>query len=205
LFGTSSLTVQAQCDFTGTVFVDGDCSADLGALYDVIQPAVIVNVYSDANGNGVVDGADAIVGTAVTDGLGNYNIPGLPAGDYIVSADPGDFYPGTNFTTTNAIAVDCNGGGANTADIGYQGQSVGCWATADQNNSTYYFNSFSGNVYATTQGGCAGGSPEALAINPDDGTIYVGDNNQFGTLDPITGCITNIGGGYGTPQQYYSD
>jgi hypothetical protein len=74
---------------------DGDGVQDAG------EPGisgVIVNLYEDANGDGLIDPAtDALIGTTTTDGSGNYVFSSLADGNYIVEVDQ------SNFSTGNAL------------------------------------------------------------------------------------------------------
>jgi uncharacterized repeat protein (TIGR01451 family) len=51
---------------------------------------VIVTLYEDANGNGVIDAADAVLGTRTTDSSGKYLFNNLGAGRYLVSVSNTD-------------------------------------------------------------------------------------------------------------------
>ena len=67
---------------------------------------VTVSLFSDANGNGIIDGADAAVGAIVTtDASGYYRFDGLTSGNYIVRVNP------TNFQTGGALIGYQNTGG----------------------------------------------------------------------------------------------
>lgn len=88
---------------------------------------VTVQLYTDANGNGIIDGADAVIRTLDTDINGNYVFAGVADGDYIVSIAT----PPAGFSFTG---VDSDGGAAGDqltatvtggsfdfdADFGYQ-------------------------------------------------------------------------------------
>lgn len=49
-------------------------------------PGVTVSLYRDVNGDGQLDGGDALVATQTTDASGGYRFTGLPAGAYLVDA-----------------------------------------------------------------------------------------------------------------------
>lgn len=72
---------------------DGDGIQDSGELG---LANITVTLYEDTNGNGVIDNADAVVGTVSTadgtgtDPIGFYEFTGLPAGDYLVDVDTDD-------------------------------------------------------------------------------------------------------------------
>ncbi len=60
---------------------DGDGVQDLG---EPGMPNVRVAAYLDTNSNGVLDAADVLFASAVTDAAGGYLLTGLPAGAYFV-------------------------------------------------------------------------------------------------------------------------
>lgn len=86
--------------------LDGDNVQDAG---EPGLAGVVVNLYNDGNGNGVVDGADAVVATVTTDANGQYLFSGLPNGSYIVSVPT----PPSGFTHTGTgIDADSDPGTA---------------------------------------------------------------------------------------------
>lgn len=62
--------------------LDGDNVQDAG---EPGLAGVVVNLYNDGNGNGIVDGADAVIATVTTDANGQYLFSGLANGSYVVS------------------------------------------------------------------------------------------------------------------------
>jgi len=72
-------------------FVWNDADAD--GIQDAGEAGIAfitVNLYEDSNGNGILDAADALVATQVTDTDGSYQFTGLAPGDYLVQVDEGD-------------------------------------------------------------------------------------------------------------------
>ncbi|MCC6128394.1 MAG: hypothetical protein IT186_00590 [Acidobacteria bacterium] len=90
-------------------------------------PGVLVSLYSDGNGDGIINGADAVIRTLTTDAAGHYLFSGLTNGNYIVSVplQPGYTYSDNSFldsdTTAAGIqrAVPMTGTTVLTADFGF--------------------------------------------------------------------------------------
>ncbi len=69
------------------IFLDADGDGNLDAGEEGI-PNVVVLLYEDTNGNGILDtAADQIIGANATDVNGNYLFTALNAGDYFVDVD----------------------------------------------------------------------------------------------------------------------
>ena len=107
----------------GSVFYDqdGDGSPE-SPQCDRGQRDLTVTLYQDAGVIGVYEpGLDTLVGTTVTDIIGNYLFEALPAPvNYLVLldlADP-DLPAGTVATTANPLAVALAAGQSKTADLG---------------------------------------------------------------------------------------
>nr|MCH9647210.1 carboxypeptidase regulatory-like domain-containing protein [Deltaproteobacteria bacterium] len=105
-------------------------------------------IWRDDNGNGVQDGTEPglggvtvtlrdssnnVVGTAVTDGNGNYSFPNLPPDTYTVTVDPSTLPAGVSVPTfdldgtgtPNVAAVTIGAGETNNdVDFGYQEEVV---------------------------------------------------------------------------------
>jgi hypothetical protein len=84
--------------------------------------SVSLNLYSDLNGNGLIDGGDSVIATQATDGSGIYHFYGLEAGSYVVDVVNATVPPGYVLTTANdPKAITIAGGECNlTADFGYR-------------------------------------------------------------------------------------
>ncbi len=73
---------------------------------DAPIPVITINLYTDANGNGVFDAGDTLYRTSATEAFGNYSFTNLPPGNYIVRVDstdpdvPGGYFPSL---TTRAV------------------------------------------------------------------------------------------------------
>ena len=79
---------------------------------------VTVQLYSDINNDGVINGSDALLVTAITDGDGKYQFSSLLPGDYIVKvSDENGVLIGQTYTTVGA-AVN------STSHIGLIGAAV---------------------------------------------------------------------------------
>jgi hypothetical protein len=107
---------------TGSIgnYVWRDTDAD--GLQDTSESGingVTVNLYQDQNGNGVIDGDDALVATTTTAGNGAYLFSNLPATNYIVSIPLAEFgtgqeLNGTTMTTSGAAYTN------NTTQVSYR-------------------------------------------------------------------------------------
>lgn len=71
------------------VFNDIDADGFADASENGIA-GITVNLYEDSNGNGILDAADALVATTLTDSSGNYLFQDLAAGSYLVDIDTAD-------------------------------------------------------------------------------------------------------------------
>ncbi len=110
-------------------------------------------IFEDTNGNGVedpgemgiagvtvtlTDATGAVVGTAVTDAMGNYDFENLPPGDYTVTVTPPAGYdntadPNGAFDDTAAVTL-APGEDNDDQDFGYQGNgSIGDFIWEDTN------------------------------------------------------------------------
>jgi uncharacterized repeat protein (TIGR01451 family) len=62
--------------------------------------SITVSLYEDANSNGVVDTADALIGTQSTSATGTYLFTGLPSSNYLVIVDEADAQFPVDYTRT---------------------------------------------------------------------------------------------------------
>jgi uncharacterized repeat protein (TIGR01451 family) len=99
--------------------LDGDTVQDGGPETGI--PGVMLNLIRDANGNGLIDGGDPIIGTQTTNGGGIYRFNGVLAGNYIVDVVNGTVPAGLVLTTANdPMAIALAGGECRlTADFRY--------------------------------------------------------------------------------------
>ncbi|MCP4540923.1 MAG: DUF11 domain-containing protein, partial [Chloroflexi bacterium] len=105
-----------------TIFEDDDRDGDHDSGEDGM-PDITVWLYTDGNGNGLIDGSDGEIDDTVTDGDGLYTFRGVALGDYTVLAReddpdlPGAFQP----TGDNPVAVTVAVAGVAyaDADIGF--------------------------------------------------------------------------------------
>jgi phosphatidate phosphatase APP1 len=96
---------------------------------DVVRVGVTVTLYSDTNGDGVLDGGDTPVTSTTTDGTGYYSFAGPYTGDYLVVVDDttGDMngtswnpsYDSDGLATTSTVALTGLAGDIATADFSY--------------------------------------------------------------------------------------
>lgn len=102
--------------------LDGDAVQDGGA--EVGIAGVTVNLIVDLNGNGIVDGGDAVIASQVTDANGGYLFTGVPAGTYIVDVVDATVPAGLSLTTANDSSAVELGGGEWRLDVDFGYRSV---------------------------------------------------------------------------------
>ncbi|GBC61613.1 hypothetical protein DENIS_2575 [Desulfonema ishimotonii] len=123
-----------------TVWNDADGDGEQDADEYGIE-GVTIALYSDENGDGLINGADAVIDTKTTDENGTYDFENLPAGDYIVDVtDTGNVLTDYNLTvgSKDPLGVTVTDGqDYNDADFGYRNSggtaSIGdyVWDDAD--------------------------------------------------------------------------
>ncbi len=110
---------------------------------------VLVLLYQDENGDGIIDAEDALVASTTTDGSGNYLFSNLAAGDYIVQVAPANFNTGQPLagqTLTNSGAAYnaaqnshqvtlAAGQNYADADFGYASSAIGDFIWRDNNGN----------------------------------------------------------------------
>ena len=90
---------------TGKVFKDNDSDGAFTAG-DVGEGNVLVKVYRDDNGNGLIDTEDSLIDTKLTDSSGNYSFEFALIGDFLVEIDTATLPAGyTGMTTDNLEAA----------------------------------------------------------------------------------------------------
>lgn len=133
----------AQACIGNLIWLDGNADGVYDPATETVIGGVTVDVYRDLNGNGLLDAGEPLVQTAVstdtatdngcypTGDPGNYVVPGLPAGNYVVRvSDAGGVLLGywqslgapgaTNESQTGPYALSVSAGSDNlTADFGY--------------------------------------------------------------------------------------
>ena len=114
--------------------LDADGSKDAS---EIGLSAIDVKLYSDENGDGLLDGGDTLLDTETTDSSGNYLFDELIAGDYIIDVDDSTLPVGVTITTANdplAVTLTDNDD-YNTADFGYKGTgSIGDYIWHDEDS-----------------------------------------------------------------------
>ena len=83
------LRADTQRSVSGSVWRDADADGVIDGG-ETGYAGVELRLYTDVNGDGTVNGTDALVATATTDASGNYSFPGLTPGTYTVVLT--DFY-----------------------------------------------------------------------------------------------------------------
>jgi uncharacterized repeat protein (TIGR01451 family) len=132
VLGANNINDAASC--TPAIATIGDTVwADLNAN-GVKDPGeagiggVTVELYSDINGDGIVNGSDALLSTTTTDAAGLYSFPNVLPGQYTVKTVPGTS-PIVGLTQTNPdvggqnsrkATINTVGGLDLTADFGYR-------------------------------------------------------------------------------------
>jgi hypothetical protein len=89
---------------SGTVFEDG--GNDVFGGDDTPITTVTVELFIDADGNGVYDATDPFVTSTVTDGSGQYVFAGLPPGKYVVRETDPDGMASVDDTSTDTVGTD---------------------------------------------------------------------------------------------------
>lgn len=120
---------------------------------------------------------------------------------YIAILETADLNPGAILTSPGSYSVAHSSGGntVNQLDFAYQGESVGCYAQADNGDNLWGINRFSGanSVLAHVP---AGGI-EAMTFSFDRSGLYSPDGSRLGLTDRISGGWTpspnNFGSGNG--------
>lgn len=132
-------TVPPLYSIAGIVYADTEENNTIDALLDVKVASVLITLYFDRDGNGVVSSGDPEVGTAITDGNGAYSFSGIPAGLYVIE-ETNPLGATSEFdvqgsTTDDMIAVNltANVTGRNFLDDGAFLGSIGdyVWLDAD--------------------------------------------------------------------------
>ena len=87
------------------------------------MPCVLVELYGDANGNGILDGNEGNLPlrSLSTDALGQYDFAFLAAGQYIVALDPATLPTGLSVAGSHPRAVTLGGTPLDTVDFELQG------------------------------------------------------------------------------------
>ncbi|MCL4267400.1 MAG: hypothetical protein KJ069_29755 [Anaerolineae bacterium] len=148
---------------------------------------VVVNLYQDQNGNGILDPEDAFVATDTTDASGLYGFTGLAAGNYIVQVAASNFGAGQELageTLTNSGATYNAGQNSHQvaltagenytdADFGYASSAVGDFIWRDNNGDGNQDSGEPGipgvTVYLCVSEPCNSGTAVATTTTDTDG------------------------------------
>ena len=76
-----------------TVWYDADHDGAFNLLGESGIDGVKINLYSDVNGDGLLDGSDLLLGSLLTSGGGQYLFIGVTDGKYLVEVDSSNFAP----------------------------------------------------------------------------------------------------------------
>jgi hypothetical protein len=107
----------APVSIGSTVFIDANNDGVQSGVAETGITSATVNLYYDANGDGLIDGAEATTPykTTTTDGSGNYLFSNIPEGKYQVGVVPVSAYPVSSTSpTTTDNQVDSNDDGTQT-------------------------------------------------------------------------------------------
>lgn len=120
------------------------------------------------------------------------------ANDFVLFVDTNDLSTGFTMTTDNIeVANFTAGGGTDTTNyFGYDGSSVGCFVSDDDDNRLRLVNRFSGKDGIVGDLGVSG--VEAIAARIGGVNLYGADANQLGTINRFTGAFTNLSSTFGT-------
>jgi len=218
------ITSLAGCDttFSFDVPLGAGCNVISGKIFrdfngdniydntDQAQGAVRIDLFEDINSNQSFDlGTDVLVDTNVSIWDGSFSFSQLNNGDYIIVPRAEDT-PHADIFNTNSIdytmtggypafTVDSNTGALNNQNLGYSGESIMCFAKADDGDyHLYILNRFSG--YNEDLGG-ASSDTDALVLFPSGDALYghSGDDNEMININMATGLSEPISGSnYGT-------
>jgi uncharacterized repeat protein (TIGR01451 family) len=103
-------------DVTGGVYFDVDANGTWDSGTDTGASGITVELYRDANSDGLVDGGDALVATDETDGSGNYSFQVAAEGDFVMQIDTADLPADATMTTDNVEVASFTGFGNTDAN-----------------------------------------------------------------------------------------
>ncbi len=187
---------QAQISsVSGTVYVDhnGDGAMD-GPDYP--HPVITVLAFDDDNGNGVFDAGESLLGSSVTNEMGQYAINGITPlnAQFTVRIDPDDLVAGANIVQGGVVLA---AGHHNDVLLGFQGENVTCYAVADEGSPTgndhlVVINRVSGTNRWVGVSGAGWDVYDIEAISFDIGAseLLAIDGDRLGSLDTYTGVFT---------------
>ncbi|WP_420631305.1 SdrD B-like domain-containing protein [Candidatus Leptofilum sp.] len=179
---TDNFTLDFGYQPVGTVSI-GDLvwqDNDRDGIYDAGESGIeniLVTLYEDQNGDGLIDPEDAVIATALTAVDGSYLFDNLPAGDYIVDVDttdtdlPTDGYgnPYVLSTSNDPLSVTLSSGESyEEADFGFSvGSIIGDLIWRDDNRN--------GNYENTIESGIAGVDVNLYQDVDNDGLFSTSD------------------------------
>jgi hypothetical protein len=153
---------------------------------DIAQPAVIVQLYIDANNNDIADASELSTSTT-TDRDGAYSFSNV-SGKAILTVDTLSMGKGTALSSQLIVA---SGQGSSTADLYLTGQSPLCYAVADTGDDLVAFNRNNGEVTVVATNISSNDLIEALTTNYNATLLYAIDGDIFLKYDYNTGAVLN--------------
>ena len=182
---------------SGTKFLDitgNGFSSD-----DTPLAGVTIQVYNDANGNGVIDTTkDKVIATATTDANGNYSFTGIAAGNYIVQeVNPAGYVQTGPVSGQYAINLTANGSSTGDNFDDYLNNCVvKCWSY--QVNGCTNIPDISGqlhqgDVVRVTFTTTAPGTVSFVSYTAPDSFFNANDASQQVIFDQDVGVFTAAG------------
>jgi uncharacterized repeat protein (TIGR01451 family) len=198
---------------SGATFVDRDQDGafELGDG-EVGQGGILVRLYRDNNGDGMVDAGDTELQTQLTDALGQYQFSltedpqvqcGVGGCDYVIEIDETTLPPGASLTTDSVETAhfDTLGDPPDTGnDFGFfggAGTTGGvCFAVADSVDELVAYEPAT--MVFTDIGPTGTSNIEAIAFDPGTATLCAANADRMGTLDLGTGLFTPLPSSFGS-------
>ncbi len=121
--GSERVQVAQAASIGDLVWYDADANGVPGpSVQEPGLPAIVVCLYLDTDGDGVLDPDDSLLDCQATAGDGSYHFANLSAGQYLVTVDADSLLPVYRLTTSNdPLAVTlATGQTFNTADFGFR-------------------------------------------------------------------------------------
>ena len=182
---TSIASVPISNIISGTVYDDTNQNGVL-SVGEIGIPGVIVELYLDVNGDGILDGGDTIASTTVTNSAGYYEFVAIPTGNYIIVETNPVSLP-RNTGDADNTPIDCAISGTNNGCDTIGGGTSGAPASIAVISSTNlteqdFFDTIDGVDLKIVK------SDSLDPVVPGDTLVYTLDISNIGTL-PATGVV----------------
>ena len=184
-----------QMNIGSTVFYDPDDNGiqDSSNPLEAGIDGVTVNLYLDADGNGIIEGAELTpVATTVTDIDGNYLFDTLPEGDYVVGIDPTGDAPLSSTGQMTGDGVDGNDNGDQPGGSGTE--ILSNVVNLDGNMETHTEDEQGGDQDDADENNGDMTIDFGLVPNMSIGSTVFLDNNDDGMQDPLDATEVGIPG-----------